>query len=359
MMNFETVPIVMSSRVVARVTRARLRFDANARENARRVSSTSRTVARAMELVDIGVNLTDEMFSGVYRGKRAHDDDRALVLRRAREVGVTDAIVTAGTLEEAREVVEMVRERERSGEDATGTPRLRATCGVHPTRCGAFDADVDGADGHLEKLRAVAMDGTTDGTIVAIGELGLDYDRLEFCDAETQKRMFEKQFALSEATGLPLFLHMRAAREDFLEIIARNRHRFTEGVVHSFTGSAEDARAVLAVDGLHIGVNGCSLKTQQNLDVVRDIPLERMCLETDAPWCGIKRTHAGFEHVSSPKSWPAAVKKEKWTPGTFVKDRCEPAHALHVAQIVAAVKKIHLHTVAEITSANARRIFRL
>ena len=245
------------------------------------------------------MNLTDEMFSGVYRGKRAHDDDRALVLRRAREVGVTDAIVTAGTLEEAREVVEMVRERERSGEDATGTPRLRATCGVHPTRCGAFDADVDGADGHLEKLRAVAMDGTTDGTIVAIGELGLDYDRLEFCDAETQKRMFEKQFALSEATGLPLFLHMRAAREDFLEIIARNRHRFTEGVVHSFTGSAEDARAVLAVDGLHIGVNGCSLKTQENLDVVRDIPLERMCLETDAPWCGIKRTHAGFEHVSS------------------------------------------------------------
>jgi len=224
-----------------------------------------------MELVDIGVNLTDEVFSGVYRGKRAHDDDRALVLRRAREVGVTDAIVTAGTLEEAREVVEMVRERERSGEDATGTPRLRATCGVHPTRCGAFDADVDGADGHLEKLRAVAMDGTTDGTIVAIGELGLDYDRLEFCDAETQKRMFEKQFALSEATGLPLFLHMRAAREDFLEIIARNRHRFTEGVVHSFTGSAEDARAVLAVDGLHIGVNGCSLKTQENLDVVRDI----------------------------------------------------------------------------------------
>ena len=312
-----------------------------------------------MELVDIGVNLTDEVFSGVYRGKRAHDDDRALVLRRAREVGVTDAIVTAGTLEEAREVVEMVRERERSGEDATGTPRLRATCGVHPTRCGAFDADVDGADGHLEKLRAVAMDGTTDGTIVAIGELGLDYDRLEFCDAETQKRMFEKQFALSEATGLPLFLHMRAAREDFLEIIARNRHRFTEGVVHSFTGSAEDARAVLAVDGLHIGVNGCSLKTQENLDIVRDIPLERMCLETDAPWCGIKRTHAGFEHVSSPESWPAAVKKERWTPGAFVKDRCEPAHALHVAQIVAAVKNIHLHTVAEITSANARRIFRL
>ena len=122
---------------------------------------------------------------------------------------------------------------------------------------------------------------------------------------------------------------------------------------------AEDARAVLAVDGLHIGVNGCSLKTQENLDIVRDIPLERMCLETDAPWCGIKRTHAGFEHVSSPESWPAAVKKEKWTPGAFVKDRCEPAHALHVAQIVAAVKNIDLHTVAEITSANAKRIFRL
>ena len=154
MMNFETVPIVMSSRVVARVTRARLRFDANARENARRVSSTSRTVARAMELVDIGVNLTDEMFSGVYRGKRAHDDDRALVLRRAREVGVTDAIVTAGTLEEAREVVEMVRERERPGEDATGRRgRYDARRG---TGRGGASMRRGRADGHLGK-RAVAM----------------------------------------------------------------------------------------------------------------------------------------------------------------------------------------------------------
>ena len=194
--------------------------------------------------VDVGANLTDGMFRGVYRGKRAHEDDLRAVLRRARDAGVSDVIVTAGTLEEAREAVALARETREEG----AAPRLHATCGVHPTRCGAFADDVDGADAHLEKLKRVALDGKASGTIVAIGEMGLDYDRLEFCDAATQKEMFEKQFALAEATSLPLFLHMRAACDDFLEIIDRNAHRFTAGVVHSFTGGAREAAAVLARD---------------------------------------------------------------------------------------------------------------
>ena len=90
--------------------------------------------------VDVGANLTDGMFRGVYRGKRAHEDDLGAVLRRAREAGVSDIIVTAGTLEEAREAVALARETREDG----AAPRLYATCGVHPTRCGAFADDVLG-----------------------------------------------------------------------------------------------------------------------------------------------------------------------------------------------------------------------
>lgn len=311
-------------------------------------------LARAMELVDVGANLTDAMFDGVYRGKRAHESDRSSVLRRARDAGVRSIVVTAGSLDEARRASAMAVESADGG--GVGGLKLFATCGTHPTRCGEFRSG-EGEEAYMSALMTIAMEGKANGSVVAIGEFGLDYDRLEFCDAATQREFFEKQFALAEATGLPLFLHMRAACDDFMTIVERNRHRFTKGVVHSFTGTAEEARRVLACDGLYVGVNGCSLKTPENLDVVRSLPLERIVLESDAPWCGIKPTHAGHALTRPPESWGAPAKKERWRPGAFVRDRAEPAHVLLVAQIVAALKRESLERVAEITSANARDIF--
>jgi TatD DNase family protein len=76
-----------------------------------------------------------------------------------------------------------------------------------------------------------------------------------------------------------------------LALLRANRARFREGVVHSFDGSAEEAAELVAL-GLHIGLNGCSLKTEENLRVAAGIPAERLLLETDCPWCEIRPTHA-------------------------------------------------------------------
>ena len=136
--------------------------------------------------------------------------------------------------------------------------------GVHPTRCGEFEAHPLGGAAYLSELAAVVADGRRDGKVVAVGECGLDYDRLHFCEAATQRRWFEAQFALAAGARLPMLLHLRAAAGDFLEIVGRHAGDFPAGVVHSFDGEEDELRGVLAVPALSVGLNGCSLKTGES-----------------------------------------------------------------------------------------------
>ena len=108
----------------------------------------------------------------------------------------------------------------------------------------------------------------SNGKYKMIGECGLDYDRFEFADKETQLMVFPRHFELTEKYNLPMYLHSRAAENDFLRILKENRSRFPGGVIHSFSGTATELKELIAMD-LFIGVNGCSLKTQENCDVVK------------------------------------------------------------------------------------------
>ena len=121
-------------------------------------------------------------------------------------------------------------------------------------------------------------------------------------------------------------------------------------------GSADELQTLLGL-GLDIGLNGCSLRAAASLAVAAAVPLGRLHLETDAPWCGVKRTHAGYSHVRPNPAWPEAKKESKWAPGHVVKDRCEPAHIAHVLQVLAAARGDDEAAVAAAATASSERVF--
>ena len=88
-----------------------------------------------------------------------------------------------------------------------------------------------------------------------------------------------------------MYLHSRSTGTDFIDIIRANRNRFSTGVVHSYTGDTAEMLALVDLD-LYIGINGCSMKTAENLEVVKAVPLERLMVETDCPYCDIRNSHA-------------------------------------------------------------------
>lgn len=210
------------------------------------------------------------------------------------------------------------------------------TVGVHPTRCGEFETYPQGPEAYLNALEEVLKDGISDGKVVAVGECGLDYDRLQFCDADTQRRWFEAQFSLAKSFNLPMFLHLRAATSDFLEIVRRHLEDFPAGVVHSFDGSQAELDDILTVNKLHIGLNGCSLKTEENLAVAAMVPIDRLHFETDAPWCDIRATHAGAGAIRT--KLPAKDKK-KHDMGCLVRGRNEPCNIWQVLEVIAEAKE--------------------
>lgn len=287
------------------------------------------------------MNLTDSMFKGVYHGKKAHQDDFTQVLKRASDTGVQKMVITAGNLSESQNALDLARTDES----------FYSTVGCHPTRCSDFERDGQDPNDYLCQLIAIAQQNK--GKVVAVGECGLDYDRTHFCPKEVQLKYFEKQFQLAEETKLPMFLHSRNAHQDFIDIIRRNRDRFVGGVAHCFTGTKQEASDYLD-QGLYIGITGCSLKTGDNIEVMKTIPSEKLLLETDAPWCDIRPTHAGFKHV---KSKFESRKKEKWETGLCVKGRNEPANIIQVLEVVAGSRGEDVHSLAETVYENTLKLF--
>lgn len=140
---------------------------------------------------------------------------------------------------------------------------------------------------------------------------------------------------IAKVAGLPLFLHNRNVGLDLYDILMANKDCWEKsGVVHSFDDTIELASKFLDA-GLYIGLNGCSLRTEENLHTVAKLPLNRLLLETDCPYCGVRKTHPGYEHI---KTFFDEKAEKKFVMGLPVKNRQEPCHIVQVAEIVASVQ---------------------
>ncbi len=180
---------------------------------------------------------------------------------------------------------------------------------------------------------------------VAVGECGLDYDRLEYASKEAQLLAFEPHFDIAQKHNLPMYLHSRATGMEFVDIVKANRHKFPTGVVHSFTGTLEEMKELVDM-GLYIGINGCSMKTDENCELVKQVPLNRLMIETDCPYCDIRNSHAGAKHV---KTIFPRKDKSKYQPTStefsIVKDRNEPCTIVQVVEVIAALKQESIETI--------------
>lgn len=231
-----------------------------------------------------------------------------------------------------------------------------STAGIHPTHSTELDT--------LKSIRELIInDRAKEKRILAIGECGLDYDRLHFASKEIQIENFINHFKLTEEFQLPMFLHLRNADADFLEIIKQNRSRFTTGVVHSFDSNLETLRQLINLD-LYIGINGCSMKTAENLSVIKEIPIDKLVIETDAPWCEIRPSHASYPLIEFSKSDLLdnlksfkQYKKEKFVLGEMVKSRNEPCKLLEIISVLANLKEMDPNELADIIYDNTCRLF--
>ena len=258
-------------------------------------------------LIDIGINL----------GHDSYDADRDAVLERAQAAGVVQMMVTGATLAGSAGAIALARRH-------PGV--LFATAGVHPHHA----AELGGA--RMEELAELA----SAPEVVAVGECGLDYFR-DFSPRAAQRAAFHRQLELAARLGKPVILRQRDAHEDFLAIL-REHGAGHSGVAHCFTGGAAELNAYLDL-GLAIGITGwiCDERRGAHLvPLVREIPPERLLLETDGPYL-----------------LPRDLQPRPPT------RRNEPAYLAHIAAVVARARGEPLASLARSSTAAARTLFGL
>ena len=202
---------------------------------------------------------------------------------------------------------------------AMAHPNLYATVGVHPDAEGTPEPTVE----RLVELAAQPK-------VVAIGETGLDYYRLQG-DLGWQRERFRIHIRAARMAGRPLVVHTRAAAADTLSIMRDEGARDAGGVMHCFTESSEVARAALDL-GFHISFSGIvTFRNAQELkDVARVVPLDRLLIETDSPYLA---------------------------PVPFRGKRNQPAYVPHVAAEIARLRGSRPEDIARATTANFFRLF--
>ncbi|MGU9977747.1 MAG: TatD family hydrolase [Candidatus Oxydemutatoraceae bacterium WSBS_2016_MAG_OTU14] len=262
-----------------------------------------------MSLIDVCFNATHASFK----------KDFNKLLERAKNSGVTQMIVPGSSLSDSHDAIQL--------SDVHKTI-FKVCVGVHPHLAREWD----------EQSEAVLHTLAQHKHVVAIGETGLDYNR-NYSTPDQQNISFQHHISVAIQTQLPLFLHQRDAHEDFIQHLKKHRAKLSKILVHCFTGTQKELNDYLELD-CYIGITGwiCDPKRGAHLyELVREIPQNRLLLETDAPY----------------------LLPKDMEPKPQDKRRNEPAFLPHIAMAVARHLKMSAEELATITSANAKDLFGL
>lgn len=239
------------------------------------------------------------------------DDDRDQVIKRAHDAGVEKMIIVGSNLDDSKLAIELAQKSES----------LYASVGIHPNNIGLnWQKDLRELELELEKDK-----------VVALGGIGLDYHQgaKTGSNKRAKTEAFTTMLGLAVTKKLPVILHCREARGDFLTIL-KNQTR-TKGVWHCFQGDRSDAQRAFEL-GLFISFTGATTFNRDCDEVIRYAPLEKIMIETDCPFL---------------------------TPEPYRGKRNEPAYVVEVARRIAEIKDVPYFRVAEETTKNAIKLFGL
>ena len=295
-----------------------------------------------LKFFDTAANMSAEMYNGNYRGDSYHDEDFEHVMKRANRYGVDKFLFVGGSLAET-----LAHQKLCEGRKDCWT-----TVGVHPARTHQIEQDGGKAGDYIEKMENLIL--SLGNKCSAIGRCGLDYTRQKYADKVTQLKYFPMHFDLAKKFNLPMYLYARNAGYDFVNTIKANRSKFPGGAVHSFTGTEEQLDKIIDM-GLYVSINGCSLKNEETIEMVKRIPLERIMLETDAPYGEIRNTYAGHKYLKT--RIPFVKDKQKWSPEHMILNRNEPCKIIQVCEAVAAIKGVPQEELASVAYENSCKIF--
>ena len=232
------------------------------------------------------------------------------VIQSARDDGVTKMICVGCTFEDSKSGIEFIANHDN----------IWASIGIHPHEADKYV----GNQSKLDEFAALV----TAPKVVAVGECGLDY-YYNHSDQQAQKEILRFQIKLAKKHDLPMIFHVRDAHDDFFEVL--DEFEGIRGVVHSFSAGIKELTGVID-RGLFVGLNGIMTFTKDSaqLAAAKLVPLDKMVLETDAPYL---------------------------TPKPFRGTMCEPKHVVETARFLAELRGESLEELSKQTTANAERLF--
>ena len=253
-----------------------------------------------MKLIDSHAHLTDEKFDNVEE-----------ILKNAKESGIEKIVCSAYNLSSSDEATKLAEKYEN----------VFSNVGLHPENVEEFSEE------YFEKLKKLYKS----PKVVAVGEIGLDY-HFTTENKDLQKQIFERQLLLANKLNLPAVIHSRDAMGDTIEILKKVGLK-RESLLHCFSGSYESAKILIEL-GFSFSFGGVvTFNNAKNVvEVVKNLPIEKILIETDCPYM---------------------------TPVPFRGQRNEPKNIVYIADAISRIKGMTIEEVAEITTKNAERLFKI